>query len=145
MKMNKRIPKIWKGYNATKGISNKTEISQNISLQKLKKNNIKNSVVHNDEEKNEILTKNNKIKINNIDEYSSKECNFKGNDRVPLVFDITNKESLFTKKERRYKVDFDKFYNLIEKTKDILGTLNKYEKAHRDRNYQIIYKMCEAK
>ena len=138
-KMHKRIPKIWK---VTNGISNnKTEASRNISLQKLKKNSVKNLKVHNDKKKNEVLTNN----VNNIDEYSSKRYNFKENDRMPLVFDVTNKKSLYAKNERRYKVDFDKFYKLIEKTKDILGTLNKYEKAHRDRNYQIIYKMCKAK
>ena len=141
IKKNKRIPKIWKVQKLAKGNEDKTEIYQNISFQKLKNNSKTNSEIHNNE-KIKIISKSN-IKDNTTSTYLSKEDESKVNEREPLVFDITNKESLFSKKQRYYKIDFDKFYNLIEKTKDILSTLNKYEKVHRDQNYQYIYRMCK--
>ncbi|ORX43301.1 hypothetical protein BCR36DRAFT_415716, partial [Piromyces finnis] len=128
-KIGNRMPKVWKVSKLVKKEFNNTiEIDKqnSISNQKLKHKdqinticNKNTSIVKNDENKNKQETK-----IN-----FKKKKNKSVNNNDTLVFNVTSKKSLYSQKERLHKIDFEKFYNLIEKTKDILGTLNKYEKA----------------
>lgn len=62
------------------------------------------------------------------------------------ISSLTNisKNKLNLSTERRYTIDFDKFYSLIEKTQNLLNTMNKFEKIQHNQHYQILYKICNA-
>jgi len=149
LKIRKRVPKIWRIQKPIKKETNtiKKNKSDNLTNQKLKNKELC-TTINNDINNHLIKNKSNYKKENKNAKEHNNSVNKKKDDSTitdkdPLVFKITNQKSLYSKKERPYKIDFDKFYSLIERTKDILGTLNKYEKVQHDQHYQIIYKMCK--